>query len=150
MELISWLGGLFEKEAKTFTRIEWTDAGAPAAAADQHYFRIVLAQMFLHRQERFFQTWYPAVHSTVTCTFGDEAVQIPNVADVSRLLENQGGAGDIVARNFTLLPLMPFKGGSVRIVAGLFGVNRRVVLAHSVGGGADDRLRGDGIHGGPA
>src|SRR6266545_596457 len=91
------------------------------AVANEHYFRISVAQMFLRKETRFFTSYYPAVHSLVQCSFGGQTVEIPNVADPSKLLQSDG-KGDLIARNITLLPLMPFNGGEVKVVAGLFGV----------------------------
>jgi hypothetical protein len=44
------------------------------------------------------------------------------VADTSKLFEKQEGSGDVVARNFPLSPRLPFNGGQLRLVAGLFGM----------------------------
>ena len=89
--------------------------------ANQDYFRITVAQLFLQKKSQFFQSVYPAVHSLVECNFASTSVALPNVADPAELLK-QDKNGDWIAKNFTLLPLMPFKGGVIRVVAGLYAV----------------------------
>jgi hypothetical protein len=100
--------------------------------ADSDYFRVSVAQMYLKKKSKLFQDYYPAVHSLVQCSFAGQSVDIPNVADPSTLLQ-QDGKGDWIARNFILLPLMPFKGGQVKLVAGLFAVKGENRLNEFIG-----------------
>jgi hypothetical protein len=100
--------------------------------ANQDYFRISVAQMYLKKKSQFFQSFFPAVHSLVQCTFAGKSVELPNVADPSKLLQ-QDGKGDWIAKNFTLLPLMPFKGGEIRLVAGLYAVKGENRLNEFIG-----------------
>jgi hypothetical protein len=100
--------------------------------ADRDYFRVSLAQMFLKSKSRLLQDYHPAVYSLVQCSFAEQSVEIPNVADASKLLK-QDGKGDWIARNFTLLPLMPFKGGEVSIVAGLYAMEGKNPLKDFIG-----------------
>jgi len=83
---------------------------------------VKMAQMFLKDKVKLLQSWYPAVHSLIQCSFGGRTIDLPNVADTSRLLVQQTGTGDIVAKNFMFAPLLPFKGGQVRLIAGLFAI----------------------------
>lgn len=106
---------------------------ATEARGDEHYFRLTLVQMFLRKERKFLQDFYPAVHSYVQCQFAGNVVEVPNVADASRLLANQDGSGNVVARNFTLVPLVPFKGGEVKVVAGLFAVPGKNMLTDFLG-----------------
>lgn len=106
---------------------------ATEARADEHYFRLTLVQMYLRKERKFLKDVYPAVHSMVQCQFGGTVVEVPNVADASRLLANQDAQGHVVARNFTLVPLMPFKGGEVKVVAGLFSVPGQNLLTNFLG-----------------
>ena len=93
---------------------------ALSATADVHYFRIKLVEMFLSKQVAWFQSLYPAVHSLVRCNFGGQAIDIPQVADLTKLgIQPSGGQGDIIARNFIMSPTLPFKGGTVSVTAGL-------------------------------
>ncbi len=87
--------------------------------ARKHYVRLWLAEMFLRKQVDWGQQQFPAVHSMVTFTFGTESVQVPNVADGSKVGLKDDGKGDLVANNFVLTPLIPFSGGIVDLAAGL-------------------------------
>lgn len=98
------------------------EMGSTAATSETHYFRFKVAQMFLKDKATVLQTWYPAVNSVVQCSFGGKTIELPNVADTTRLLAQATASGDIVAKNFLLAPLLPFKGGDVRLAAGLFAV----------------------------
>ena len=88
--------------------------------AGVHYFRLRLASMYLRKSTKWFSAWYPVVQSTVRFDFGDQSIELPNVADESRLTMQQTQGGDVIARNFILTPLMPFHGGTITLSAGLF------------------------------
>ncbi|HMQ30576.1 MAG TPA: hypothetical protein PKD53_07590 [Chloroflexaceae bacterium] len=91
--------------------------------ANQHYYRVVLAQMYITKSVDFGQRRFPAVHSLVQATFGSTTIEIPNIADTSRLGAKEAqGAKAIVAQNFHLTPAMPFKGGTLKLNAGLIEV----------------------------
>jgi hypothetical protein len=100
------------------------------AHAEQHYFRVKLAHMFLKDKARFGQSLYPAVHSLVQTSFAGKVIDLPNLIDSSRLFENQEGKGDLVVKNFVLTPLLPFKGGNVRVLTGLFAVKGDNLIAN--------------------
>lgn len=87
--------------------------------ANRHYVRVRLAEMFLKQQVSWFKNWYPAVHSLVKFDFGQQQIEIPNLADAARLGIPSSGQGDIVARNFMLTPTIPFNGGTLSLNAGL-------------------------------
>jgi hypothetical protein len=100
------------------------------AKADVHYFRLKVAEMFLSKQVAWFQNLYPAVHSLVRCTFDNKDVEIPHVADLTRLgIQPSGGQGDLVARNFVICPTLPFNGGTVSLTAGLIALTGENYLA---------------------
>lgn len=105
----------------------------PRIESERNYFRLTLTQMYLQKKVKWLQEIYPAVHSLVECSFAGKDVAIPNVADASRLLAKQDEQGDVIARNFTLVPLMPFKGGTIRMVAGLFSVKGENYLNNFLG-----------------
>ncbi len=98
-----------------------TDRRSPALEleSEKTYFRVTLAQMFLRKQSQFLTDYYPAVYSAVTALFDGKAVDLTNVADESRLTAKQNGDGDVVAKNFVLSPLIPFKGDVVKLAASL-------------------------------
>lgn len=87
---------------------------------ETHYFRIRLVEMFITKKTWMGKTWYPAAHGLVKAAYGDQVVELPSVADTSKLFQEQGGTGDVVARNFALTPLLPYRGGTVDLVCGLF------------------------------
>jgi hypothetical protein len=91
------------------------------AQAEVHYFRVILAEMFLSKQVAWFQSLYPAVHSLTRCNFGSGApIELPYVADSTKLgIPPKGGQGDIIARDFVLVPTIPFSGGTVTLTTGL-------------------------------
>jgi hypothetical protein len=85
----------------------------------KHYVRVWLTEMFLQKHTRFGTTYFPAVHSLVKFEFGSEIVQIPNVADGTKVGIIGDRKGDLIARNFLLTPLIPFNGGVIEINGGL-------------------------------
>jgi hypothetical protein len=101
-------------------RIDPRPAGV-IAAANQHYFRIRVAQMFLRHQSVLLRDFRPVVQSAVEYSFGSKRIELANVADTTRL-ELKADGSNFVARNFTLLPLMPFEGGTIRLAAALLGM----------------------------
>lgn len=126
MSFLQQLVGWFKSNRQQQTEF-WIDpdhiddaVDATPVKAGMTYFQISLVEMFLKKQVRFGQSWFPAAHSLIECTFGSQRVEIPYVADTSKLFTQQQGTGDVVARNFSLSPRMPFNGGQVRLVAGLF------------------------------
>jgi hypothetical protein len=86
------------------------------------YVRLRLAEMFLTKQTDWGVQWYPAVHSLVQFQMGDQTVEIPNIADTSRIGGQKTDRGDIIARNFVLTPAVPFNGGLMELSAGLIAI----------------------------
>ncbi len=83
--------------------------------ADKGYFRLWLKEMFLTDAKEWFTEWHPAVASMVKLKFGDE----PGVhlANVSQPPEGKLSKGVFI--NYRLTELVPFRGGTVEIDAGL-------------------------------
>jgi hypothetical protein len=138
MSLFDSLSGFFTKDAQQLIELAVDPArtdrgGGEDVLAEQHYFRVKLAQMFLRKQSQFFVAKYPVAYSSVTATFDGEPREIANVADASRLTLQQNAQGDYVARNFMLTPLLPFRGGAVRIAASLHAVNGENQLTGVIG-----------------
>jgi hypothetical protein len=90
--------------------------------AGRHYLRLWLEEMFLKKEVYLAQRWYPAVHSLVRAQFGSLQVEIPSVADASKVGLKPNQKGDAIARHFLMTPLIPFNGGVVELEAGLVGV----------------------------
>ena len=101
--------------------------------AGRHYFRLRLVEMFLQKQVAWFTTWYPAVHSLVGCTFGNQRREIPYIADSTRVGMQQNQQGDVIARNFILTPTLPFNGGTVDLDAGLMAIQGQNNLNKFIG-----------------
>lgn len=89
--------------------------------AELHYFRLVLCEMSLRRDRAWFASWYPAVHSLVKCTFGDNVIQFPYIAGGLTLPDMTATNLDrVIQMNHPLTSLMPFNGGDVELSVGLF------------------------------
>lgn len=87
----------------------------PAMQSDHSYLRIFIAEMFLESTFAWFKTWYPAVSVGVQLKFGDKPATI--VTRVVRPPED--ATKDGVLRNYEILPLTPFNGGTVEVQAAL-------------------------------
>lgn len=102
--------------------------------AEEHYLRVSVAQMFLKNKSKLLTEYYPAVSSLVKCDFGDAPqVELPNLADSSRMLPKQDNKGDVIIRNVNLVPLIPFRGGTVNIATGLFAMEGKNQLKEFLG-----------------
>jgi hypothetical protein len=84
------------------------------------YFRLWLGEMFLKKDQAWFNQWHPAVHSLVRIDMGSEPVEVPYVAGPLSLkgvtLTN---LNQVVQLNYPITPLLPFNGGVVEVMAGL-------------------------------
>ena len=88
--------------------------------AEQHYFRLMLAEMSLTHDRAWFATWYPAVHSLVSFKFGGKTIDVPYIAGSLALKDiNVDNLGKVIQMNHPLTSLMPFNGGDIDIFAGL-------------------------------
>lgn len=126
MSLLDFFQRLWHREAQqlVFALIP-PDRQSPAVAptvavAEQHYVRIWLAEMFLRDDQRLFREFVPVVHSVVRLHFADNPAQeLPYIAGPQDLgLGTTLGQG--VQLNHFLTNLLPFKGGTVSLSAGLF------------------------------
>ncbi|MFZ1241381.1 MAG: serine protease [Anaerolineae bacterium] len=86
-----------------------------ALQSDRSYLRIFIAEMFLESTFAWFKTWYPAVSVGVQLKFGDQPATV--VTRVVRPPED--ATKDGVLRNYEILPLTPFNGGTVEVQAAL-------------------------------
>ena len=102
--------------------------------AGRHYVRLRLSEMFLKKAVSGATAWYPAVHSLVRFDFGNQKqVEIPNIADSTRVGLQQTNHGDVIARNFALTPAMPFSGGLVSVSAALMAIKGQNYLNNFIG-----------------
>jgi hypothetical protein len=95
------------------------DYNSDPVKAGAAYFHVVLSEAFLKKRQALFTNLHPAVHSVVRLTFGDEVVEIPAIADTTKVVPQPKPSGDVIMRNYSLTPRMPFNGGTVDLVAGL-------------------------------
>jgi hypothetical protein len=130
-DLTRWIDR--DRQSLTYTRIDASHVDRPlpeqTLQAGVHYIRLRLASMFLKKETRWCSSWYPAVHSIVRFNFGDRTIEVPNIADVTRLGMKATDRGDVIARNFLLTPTVPFNGGTVSLSAGLFALQGQNYLA---------------------
>ena len=125
MSLLEALSNLFDKDAEHLYA-GWVDPArvdrqlnpAPLQAG-LHYVRLWLAEMHLKDEVKWMQTLQPVVHSLARFDFGDRPVEVPNVADPSRLGAQSVQSSAVIARNFQLTPTLPFNGGTFTLEAGL-------------------------------
>ena len=95
--------------------------------AGQHYFRIVLAEMFLQRDRMWLASWYPVVYSAVKLRFGNQVVDIPYIAG-SQTLQGAANFDGAFLLNHPLTNLMPFNGGDIEIHAELLAMRGKNYL----------------------
>jgi hypothetical protein len=102
--------------------------------AGKHYFRLWLSEMHLKRDRDWFKSWYPVTHTLVRFQFGEQQVEIPNVAGPLKLNGvNAGNLENVVKLNYAMTTLMPFRGGTVEIMAGLLAMKGKDYLQAFLG-----------------
>ncbi len=89
-----------------------------------HYFRIWLKDMRLGRTRHWFTDLYPATHGLTALQFGDSSLEIASLIGPMDLGKdiNKDNIGVSVIINKPLTPLLPFKGGTVSLDAGLVSI----------------------------
>jgi hypothetical protein len=105
---------VFRRDAQP---VLWTpvDQQGEPLEPQKGYFRVWLSDMFLARNRDWFTNRYPAVHASVCLRFGgDEQATFTTVARPPQDLLGPG-----VFQNFALTPLLPYRGGTVELSAGL-------------------------------
>jgi hypothetical protein len=128
MTLWNFIADLFTQKAEPHIEVSiGPDRCQPgfettAVRAGEHYIRIHLAQMFLTDQKQFLRNYRPAVHAVVRLIFGNQQIEIPHIADTSRIAGLEVKGGTVVAKNHALTPLLPFNGGDLALEAGLIGI----------------------------
>ena len=126
MSLWQKLTGIAGAKADQLTCTWIADAGsAEPLRANRDYVRIWLADLFLARSRRWFTDHFPAVHATVVLErAGWERVEL---ATLVRPPADELAPG--VSLNHPLTPLLPYRGGVVRVQGGLLVVEGDDVLA---------------------
>lgn len=101
------------------------ESAEPELAPHDSYFRVWLSEAFLAKDKQWFTNHYPAVHASVRLNFGGE--QGATFTSLSRPPE--GGLGPGVYGNYALTSLLPYRGGTVELQAGLTAVEGANALA---------------------
>lgn len=94
---------------------------------DQTYFGVWLTHSFLARKVSWLETRYPAAHVSVRLNVAGETTTLTRLARPS-----EGMVGDGVWTNFPVTGLIPYRGGTVEIEAGLTALTRSSVLGAAV------------------
>ncbi len=103
-------------------QLVWTpvpaDAAEPELKPHDAYFRVWLSEAFLAKDKQWFTNHYPAVHASVRLNFGGE----PGATFTTLSRPPEGGLGAGVYGNYALTSLLPYRGGTVELQAGLTAV----------------------------
>ena len=115
-------------------RVFFTQPGAGVGGdapivADRSYLRLWLVEMKLAKSRDWFKDYQPAVHTTSTLQFADRTVELTRVAAPDKT----AFVGDrAVLRNYPLLDLIPFRGGTLELDAALIAVKGDDHLAKAI------------------
>src|SRR4051794_25663495 len=106
----SWVNSNNQQLTRTFI-----DDDGGEIRPHEDYFRIVLADMYLAKDRQWFRDHYPAVVASVKLNYAGRDNQ-----EFTRLAQPSLDArGPGAFTNYTLTPLLPFRGGSVEVEGGL-------------------------------
>ncbi|HET9897052.1 MAG TPA: hypothetical protein VFQ44_19125 [Streptosporangiaceae bacterium] len=141
MPLREIVTGLFVKDADRFIyapippgQVVGGQADTGALVAGRDYFRIWLSEMSLRRDRAWFTTWHPAVHSLVSFQFGQQIIDLPNIAGQQRLDGvDPAHLNRSIQLNYKLTPLMPFSGGVVELDIALLAMKGEDYLKRFIG-----------------
>lgn len=140
MSLWSKIFDLFQRDAKKLIYVAIPESHTDVAydetpiQAGKHYFRLWLSEMHLKRDRDWFKSWYPVTHTLVRFQFGEQQVEIPNVAGPLKLNGvNANNLENVIKLNYPMTTLMPFRGGTVEIMAGLLAMKGKDFLQAFLG-----------------
>lgn len=103
------------------------DQGDPLAS-DASYVRIFISEMWLETKWKWFSGWYPAVEAAVQLQFGDQPATV-----ITRVAKPPEGVTDnAVLRNYEILPLTPFNGGTLELQAALMALQGQNYLGSAI------------------
>lgn len=126
MSVLNWLQNIWRSEATHYViesippERQDTPIETTVIQAEQHYLRVWLAEMFLRDDRLLFREFVPVVHSVVRLHYAEKPTQeLPYVAGPQDVgLGKTLGKG--IQLNHPLTNLLPFRGGTVSLSAGLF------------------------------
>lgn len=139
MGLFDWFKDKINSPGKHFIYhaidTEHTDTGTQTVSIqpNRDYFRLWLSEMYLKDDVRWFQEWYPAVHSLVKFTFGGKQVVVPYIGGTLNLEQVRTANNNVVQMTLPMTTLMPFNGGVVEITAGLLAMKGDNFLNNFIG-----------------
>ncbi|HKP54975.1 MAG TPA: caspase family protein [Chloroflexia bacterium] len=130
------LNKLWNGDARVFTAVivpaanvsstspDWKAPDSAPLVPEASYFRIWVEKMYLHSGRTGFQTWYPGVQSVVVCSFGNDGkaadLTMAQLAGPDQFKGIDASHLDrVVSLQTELTPLVPFKGGTVKLGVGL-------------------------------
>lgn len=130
MALLDRLMDLFSKETQkyVYTPIPRDHVHDPQYIDEpleggKHYFRLWLSEMFLEKEVDWFRTWHPMAHSLIVFQFGQQSIEIANVAGDAKLKGiSQTDLQKIIQLNYNMTALMPFNGGVVELITALVAI----------------------------
>lgn len=97
--------------------------------AYEGYFRIWISDMFLTKSRSWFKDWHAAVQASVQLQFADQGAQtFTRAAQAPEAALSQG-----VLKEYKVLDLMPFNGGTVELQASLLAMQGDDYLAKAIG-----------------
>lgn len=99
-----------------------------ALASDAGYVRIFISEMWLQTNFSWFNGMFPAVEASVQLKFGDQQAVV--FTRVVRPPEN--ATKDGVLRNYEILPLTPFNGGTLELQAALMAMKGENYLGSAI------------------
>jgi hypothetical protein len=135
MGLFDWLGAQISHKAQHLTKVkipaerDLTGRTGVAAQAQRHYVRLVLKELFLDKDRSWFTERYPLAYSLIGLQYGDQPkAEFANVAGKNKFDMKQVGQGRSILNNFSLTPLLPFRGGEIEVDCGLVSMQAGNVL----------------------
>ena len=99
-----------------------------ALVSDGSYVRIFISEMWLETSWAWFHGWYPAVEASVQLKYGDQPATV--ITRVAKPPEN--ATQNAVLRNYEILPLTPFNGGTLELQAALLAMQGENYLGSAI------------------
>lgn len=129
MSIWQWFKDRWQKDAQHFTylpveadHVEGRTLMPGEIKAGEHYLKLTLAEMFLKNDRAWFSAWHPAAYSLIKFRFGDTDETVSHMAGPSSIKELDQQANASISLNHTMVPVVPFNGGTIELESGLVAV----------------------------